>query len=72
MRFAAGAATTRTLVHDRWEEVYMLSGELRPAPAADEGVTDFAYSCRPPGTPHGPFLSGSGYVLLEMQYNDLL
>ena len=68
VRFAAGAATTRTLVHDHWEEVYMLSGDLRPASAADEGVAGFAYSCRPPGTPHGPFLSDSGCVLLEMQY----
>ena len=68
VRLAAGAATIRKLVHDHWEEVYMLSGELRPASATGEGVAGFAYSCRPPGTPHGPFLSGNRCFLFEIQY----
>ena len=68
VRFAAGAATTRTLVHDYWEEVYMLSGDLRPVEQAERPAAAPAYSCRPPGTPHGPFLSEAGCVLLEMQY----
>lgn len=68
VRFAAGGVTTHMLVHDYLEEVYMLSGDLRPASAADPPAAQFRYSCRPPGTPHGPFLSGTGCVLLEMQY----
>jgi len=27
-----------------------------------------AYSIRPPGTPHGPFTSHHGCLLLEIQY----
>lgn len=67
VRFATGGATTHTLVHD-WEEVYMLSGDLRLTSAVDQPAAQFRYSCRPPGTPHGPFISGTGCVLLEMQY----
>lgn len=68
VRFAAGAATTRTLVHDYWEEIYMLSGDLRPIGQAERPAAAPAYACRPPSTPHGPFLSEAGCVLLEMQY----
>jgi len=28
------------------------------------------YACRPPGTPHGPFKSVNGCVLLESHYYD--
>src|SRR6266498_2340594 len=28
------------------------------------------YACRPPGTPHGPFKSETGCLLLEMHYYD--
>lgn len=68
VRFAAGAVTTRTLAHDYWEEVYTLSGDLRPVDPAERSAAAPAYSCRPPGTPHGPFLSEAGCVLLELQY----
>ena len=72
MRFAAGAATTRTLVHDRWEEVYMLSGELRPLRRPTRALPTSPIRAARPGRRTGLSLSGSGYVLLEMQYNDLL
>jgi uncharacterized RmlC-like cupin family protein len=67
VRFAPGARTQEVLRHDYWEEVYLLSGDLarldgRPAAAA------FSFSIRPPGTPHGPFASSKGCVLLELQY----
>lgn len=68
VRFAAGATTTQTLVHDYWEEVYMLSGDLRPVGLATPTPGAPAYSCRPPGTAHGPFVSDAGCMLLEMQY----
>ena len=28
------------------------------------------YACRPPGTPHGPFRSEKGCLLLELHYYD--
>jgi len=67
VRFAPGAATQAPLVHDYWEEVFLLSGSL----AADDDALAAAapsYACRPPGTPHGPFRSTSGCVMLEVQY----
>jgi len=67
VRFEPGARTQEVLRHDYWEEVYLLSGDLvrldgQPAAAAP------SYSIRPPDTPHGPFASKQGCVLLEIQY----
>jgi len=67
VRFEAGARTREVLHHDYWEEVYLLSGDLvrldgQPAATAP------SFSIRPPGTPHGPFASSQGCVLLELQY----
>lgn len=67
VRFAPGARTTTTLVHDYWEKVFVLEGQLV---ASDDlkGAAGPTYSCRPPGTPHGPFRSQDGCLLLEVQY----
>lgn len=69
VRFAPGVATATPLVHDYWEEVFVVSGQLTPVQSC-EPVTNPAptYSCRPPGTAHGPFVSNEGCVLLEVQY----
>jgi len=69
VRFSPGASTMAPLVHDYWEEVFILNGQL----AADEGgdpetASGLTYSLRPPGTPHGPFVSKAGCILLEVQY----
>lgn len=69
IRFAPGASTTASLVHDYWEEVILLQGQIALyAQAAQGGDTALTYSCRPPGTPHGPFISNEGCILLEFQY----
>ncbi|MCY0149251.1 cupin domain-containing protein [Hoeflea sp. G2-23] len=69
IRFAPGVSTEEALVHDYWEEVLLLSGDLTPkqdpVPASAETM---AYCLRPPGTPHGPFISHTGCVLMEVQY----
>ncbi|MGY6251428.1 cupin domain-containing protein [Bosea thiooxidans] len=68
VRFAAGVATTEALVHDYWEEVFVLKGAVVP-PDGDASAPDvLLYSCRPPGTPHGPFRSENGCIMLEVQY----
>ncbi len=68
VRFAPGARTTHVLVHDYCEEVFVLSGDLAP-PDTDAPVPSApTYSYRPPGTPHGPFVSRTGCVLFETQY----
>ena len=69
VKFAPGACTTNPLVHDYWEEVVLLQGKLTLTAGAAQGAdAALTYSCRPPGTPHGPFLSEEGCILLEFQY----
>ncbi len=69
VRFAPGFATTRTLVHDYWEEIYLLEGDLFFQDTGGEtSVHAPVYSCRPPGTPHGPYGSRTGCLMLEWQY----
>ncbi len=73
LRFQPGAHTDRPFVHDYWEEVYQLSGDLvvgDPSAGAVERFAPNTYACRPPGTPHGPFRSEGGCLLLEVHYYD--
>jgi hypothetical protein len=72
LRFAPGVYTTAPFVHDYWEEVYLVDGDLTVGNDAEgNGGESFApgtYACRPPGAAHGPFKSASGCLLLEIHY----
>lgn len=72
IRFQPGTIVPDVFVHDYWEEVYLLSGQLKlggePGGAGGETFAAPAYACRPPGTPHGPFASPGGCVFFEIQY----
>lgn len=74
LRFKPGVYTTKPFVHDYWEEVYLVSGDL--IVGSDEqgnGGETFGphtYACRPPGAFHGPFKSETGCLLLELHYYD--
>lgn len=72
LRFAAGAFTTAPFVHEYWEEVYLLSGDLTVGNDAQgrggDSFTGPTYACRPPGAFHGPFRSERGCLLLEFHY----
>jgi hypothetical protein len=74
LRFAPGIFTTAPFVHDYWEEVYLVSGDLTVGNDAEgSGGTAFqkdTYACRPPGAAHGPFKSKGGCMLLEIHYYD--
>ena len=74
LRFAPGVYTTAPFVHDYWEEVFLVSGDLTVGNDQDgNGGTSFqpyTYACRPPGAYHGPFRSDGGCVLLEIHYYD--
>jgi len=74
LRFAPGVFTTKPFVHDYWEEVYLVSGDLTVGnDAQGEGGESFGqhtYACRPPGVYHGPFKSEGGCVLMEIHYYD--
>lgn len=74
LRFQPGVFTVEPFVHEYWEEVYLLSGDLTVGnDAHGKGGTAFqpnTYACRPPGAKHGPFKSESGCMLLEIHYYD--
>lgn len=70
VRFAPGAATTVPFTHTYWEEVYLMSGDMSDLTRQWQHEAP-AYSCRPPGTVHGPFSSTTGCVLFEIQYYPL-
>jgi len=74
LRFEPGVFTTAPFVHDHWEEVYLLSGDLTVGnDAQGEGGESFlspTYACRPPGVHHGPFRSEKGCMLFEIHYYD--
>jgi hypothetical protein len=72
LRIDPGAYSTAPFVHDHWEEVYLVSGDLTVGnDAQGNGGEPFhapTYACRPPGAPHGPFKSEGGCVLFEVHY----
>ncbi len=74
LRFEPGTFTTEPFVHDHWEEVYLLSGDLIVGHDKDgnggETFEGSTYACRPPGVPHGPFKSTTGCMLFEIHYYD--
>ena len=65
IRFKPGDFVPDQFVHEYWEEVYLIEGELV---LGDETFTAPCYACRPPGTPHGPFSAPKGCVFFEIQY----
>jgi hypothetical protein len=74
LRFKPGAYSTTPFLHNYWEEVYLLSGDLLVGTDGNaSGWTAFVpntYACRPPGVEHGPFKSEQGCLLLEMHFYD--
>ena len=72
LRFQPGARTVKPFVHDYWEEVFLVSGDLV---VGDEnsGLATYGphtYACRPPGVAHGPFRSTQGCLLFEVHFYD--
>jgi hypothetical protein len=72
LRFLPGVFTTKPFIHEYWEEVYLLSGDLIVGNMVDneEKFAANTYACRPPGVYHGPFKSVTGCLLLEIHYFD--
>lgn len=74
LRIEPGSYSTEPFVHEYWEEVYLLSGDLIVGNDAHgrggQKFTGPTYACRPPGVYHGPFKSDSGCLLLEIHYFD--
>ncbi|MGE0563251.1 MAG: cupin [Pseudolabrys sp.] len=72
LRFAPGTYTTVPFVHEYWEEVFLVSGDLIVGNDKNgnggESFEGYTYAVRPPGAYHGPFKSVNGCVLLETHY----
>ena len=74
LRFDPGVYTTKPFVHDYWEVVYLISGDLTVGNDENgqggERFMPYTYACRPPGASHGPFRSDTGCLLFEIHYYD--
>jgi hypothetical protein len=72
LRFSPGVYTTKPFVHEYWEEVFLVSGDLTVGNDENgkggESFQPLTYACRPPGVHHGPFKSEKGCVLFEIHY----
>ena len=72
LRFDPGVYTTVPFVHEYWEEVFLVSGDLFVGSdekgRGGERFEPHTYACRPPGVHHGPFRSEAGCLLLEIHY----
>ena len=72
LKIEPGAFSKEPFVHDHWEEVYVVHGDLIVGNDAQGrgGEQCFAptYACRPPGVKHGPFTSKGGCILHEIHY----
>ncbi|MCC7409144.1 MAG: cupin domain-containing protein [Phycisphaeraceae bacterium] len=68
LRFEPGAFTTELFEHEYWEEVFQLTGDLTVGRDKPETFGPMTYACRPPHTPHGPFSSQEGCLLLEVHF----
>lgn len=69
LRYEPGVDTTPigVRVHDYWEEVYILEGDLTDLQLG-ETFSAGMYACRPPGMRHGPWRSEQGVTMLEIRH----
>src|ERR1700748_279086 len=72
LKIEAGAFSTVPCVHEYWEEVFLVSGDLvcgsDDKGKGGESFTGPTYCVRPPGVHHGPFTSKNGCLLLETHH----
>ena len=72
LRFEPGVYTTAPFVHDHWEEVFLVQGDLVVGNDAKgkggKSSQAHTYACRPPGVLHGPFTTKGGCLLYEIHY----
>lgn len=67
LKFPPGIETSGTLIHDFWEEVWVVSGSLYDI-AKDLTILPGYFACRPPGMKHGPYRIPYGCVTFEIRY----
>jgi len=67
LKFPPGIETRETLVHDFWEEVWIIEGSLYDMGKKETYLPGF-YACRPPGMKHGPYRIPYGCMTFEIRY----
>jgi hypothetical protein len=65
LKFDPGVEVNKVLVHDCWEEVYIIEGGLI---SGDWVFTKGMVAVRPPGMKHGPFKAPVGALTFEVHY----
>lgn len=55
------------VVHDFWEEVYILEGDLHDL-TLNQTFEAGCFACRPPGMKHGPWRTEKGCLTFEVRY----
>lgn len=72
IRFGPGTIIPKPVVHDHWEEVFIVSGDLvvgcDEKGAGGESFSAYTYAVRPGGVPHGPFTTRGGCLMFELHY----
>ncbi len=72
LKIEPGAYSTEPFVHDHWEEVFLVQGDLVVGNDAKgkggQSSQAYTYACRPPGVRHGPFTTKGGCLLVEIHY----
>lgn len=72
LKIEPGAFSTEPFVHDHWEEVFLVKGDLvvgnDDKGQGGQSSQAFTYACRPPGVHHGPFTTRGGCLLYEIHY----
>jgi hypothetical protein len=72
VQFDAGVRAPAS-VHDYWEEIYLISGDLCLTDEGGRVIRRFdapAFVCRGPGEVHGPFSSETGCLMMTIEYYD--
>ncbi len=68
LKFPPGIETSETLVHEFWEEVWIVSGSLYDIQKKETYLAGY-YACRPPGMRHGPYRIPYGCLTFEIRYH---
>ena len=68
LKFLPGTDTSAAGVqrHDFSEEVWMVQGSIHDL-TLDQTFIEGMYACRPPGMPHGPWVSPHGAITFEVR-----
>ncbi len=67
LKFEPGAELPNRLVHDFFEEVYIVKGALVDK-HLNKTFTEGMYAFRNPGMEHGPYVSPTGCITFEVRY----